>query len=78
MSEPYSATLRKVINKEKYNNGYLRTSLKMPEKAKTCRGTTTCLHIIISNYTASVATHTVMCLTAQNRDNFKLAASTST
>jgi hypothetical protein len=74
MSEPFSATFREVINKEIYNNGYLRTSLKM---AKTSRETTTCLHVTVLNYSAVVAVYTVTCLTAQNRDdNFKLAGST--
>jgi hypothetical protein len=73
MSDPFSAIFRDVINKEIYNNGYLHTSLKMP---KTCRETTTCLHIIIPNYSAVVAIYTVTCLTAQNKDTFKLAAST--
>lgn len=44
--------------------------------AETCRQTTTCLYIIIPNYSAVVAIYIVTCLTAQNKDTFKLAAST--
>jgi hypothetical protein len=45
---------------------------KWSKKAETCRRTTKCLCIIVSNYSTVVGIYTVVCFTAHNVQSFRL------
>ena len=43
----------------------------MAEKAETCKRFTTCLYILVSNYSAVVGIYMVKCLLVRNMNNLK-------
>jgi len=58
MFHPLSATFRAVLDKQKILHlSSLITSLKM---AETCTRTTTCLYIIVSNYSAVAGIYCIL------------------
>ena len=53
-----------------YHHGWI-PPCGWPKKAETCRRITTCLYIIVYNYSAVVGTYMVTGLPARNMNNFK-------